>query len=241
MDNKIYEVGNIELSVLESSPQQLNIVASGNVTSSGWTNPKLIPYVYITPPLDGIYDFDFVASPPEGPALQVITPIEGQHRLESIPEGFKGVRIHASKNVKVALLGESGTTIVENFVKANLFELTDGCTQVTYSSSSILGQPQLNYRDGNESRNFIGEEIRITDTEIGQLISVTLEVVPDLRTVTFTLVLPTVNVLVQSVGTHVQLLGIKTTTHTTIVGPGPGAEKTYSVLSLQGTAQFVFF
>jgi hypothetical protein len=131
--------------------------------------------------------------------------------------------------------------MANNFEQANLFELGDYSIQVTYSSTSFTGQPQLSYRDNNINRNFMGEEIRILDTELGQLITVTLETIADLRTVTFTLVLPLVNVIPQSGGTRVQVPGISTTTHTTIAGPGPGAEKTYSTVNLQGTAQFVVF
>ena len=113
--------------------------------------------------------------------------------------------------------------------------------QVTFSSTSITGQPQLSYRDYNLHLNFVGEEIDILDTQIGQLITVTLETIPDLRTVTFTLILPTVNVMRQSAGIRVSVPGIRTITHTTIAGPGLGAEKTYAIVNLEGTAQFVEF
>jgi hypothetical protein len=131
--------------------------------------------------------------------------------------------------------------VAANFEQANLFEVGDYSIQVTYSSTSFPGQPQLSYRDNNINRNFMGEEIRILDTEIGQLVTVTLETIGDLRIVTFTLILPLVNVMPQSGGTRVRVPGILTTTHTTIAGPGPGAEKTYSTVNLQGTAQFVVF
>ena len=131
--------------------------------------------------------------------------------------------------------------MANNFEQANLFELGDYSIQVTYSSTSFTGQPQLNYRDNNFNLNFAGEEIRVQDTEIGQLITVTLETVADLRTKTFTLILPLVNVMPQSGGTQVQVPGILTTTHTTIAGPGLGPEKTYSIVNLRGTAQFVVF
>src|SRR5919202_889032 len=104
--------------------------------------------------------------------------------------------------------------MANNFEQANLFELGDYSIQVTYSSTSFTGQPQLNYRDNNFNLNFAGEEIRVQDTEIGQLITVTLETVTDLRTMTFTLILPLVNVMPQSGGTQVQVPGILTTTHT---------------------------
>jgi hypothetical protein len=127
------------------------------------------------------------------------------------------------------------------FQEANLFELSGNNIQVTYSSSSISGDPLFNYRDGSINRLFSGEEIRCIQTEIGDLLTVTLEEIFDLRTVTFTLILPVVNVLPASAGTHIRVPGITTTTHTSIAGPVPGPQKTYSVVNLQGTAQFVIF
>ncbi len=101
---KVLEVQSVQLSILESLPEQLRIIASGTVPTGGWTDPELIQYVYVTPPRDGIYDFDFVAKPPEGIVTQVITPIEVSYTLESIPDDLKGARIHASTNAIVALL-----------------------------------------------------------------------------------------------------------------------------------------
>jgi len=124
---------------------------------------------------------------------------------------------------------------------ANLFELSDQDIQVTYFASSIGGDPMFSYRDHNFNCQFSGDEIRSEQTEIGQLLTVILERVLDLRTVTFSLFLPRVNVLRGSLGTHIQLIGITTTTHTSITGHVLGAEKTYSAVTLNGTAQAVSF
>jgi hypothetical protein len=137
---------------------------------------------------------------------------------------------------------EREVTVENSFEQANLFELGSYSTQVTYSSTSITGQPLLNYRDDANNLSFMGDEIRIVETEIGQLITVTLESgAADAPPVTFTLVLPEVNVMPQSGGTQIQVPGILTTTRSLFGGPRLGAEKTYSILELQGTAQFVVF
>jgi hypothetical protein len=98
----VLEVTEVNLAILESFPPQLQITAFGTVPTTGWTNPQLIPYTYIQAPPDGIYDFDFVATPPKDVAAQVISPIRVRVVVPS--EGIKGVRIHASTNEKVALL-----------------------------------------------------------------------------------------------------------------------------------------
>ena len=127
----------------------------------------------------------------------------------------------------------------QNFTRANLFELFGGSIQVSYASTSILGGPILSYRDPQRNLSFRGEEIRSQDTELGELITVTLEAIPDLRTITFTLILPIVTVMLQSHGIHIRVPGVTTTNPTTIAGPPPGPQKLYSVVNLQGTAQFI--
>lgn len=128
---------------------------------------------------------------------------------------------------------------MEGFTQANLFELSGASIQVSYSSTSILGGPIFSYRDNQLSRSFRGKEVRLQDTEVGQLITVTLETIPDLRTVTFSLVLPVVTVMPQSSGTCIKVPGITTTTPTTIAGPPPGPQQLYSIVNLSGTAQFI--
>lgn len=129
--------------------------------------------------------------------------------------------------------------MMEDFTRANLFELSGDSIQVTYSSTSILGGPILSYRDNQFIKLFRGDEIRLQDTELGQLITVTLETIPDLRTVTFSLVLPIVTVMPQSAGICIEVSGLTVTNPTTIAGPPLGPQKLYSVAQLKGTAQFI--
>ena len=128
---------------------------------------------------------------------------------------------------------------MEGFTQANLFELSRGAIHVTYSTTSVIGGPIFSYRDNKLSLSFRGEEIRIQDTEVGQVITVTLETIPDLRTVTFSLILPIVTVMPQSTGTCIRVPGITVTAPTTIAGPPPGPQQLYSVVNLRGTAQFI--
>jgi hypothetical protein len=99
----VQSVTQVSLGVLESFPPQLRITASGTVPTAGWTNPQLLPRIYIQAPPDGIYDFDFVANPPKNTAAQVVTPIQATYVWQSLPSGLKGVRIHAATNEQVVL------------------------------------------------------------------------------------------------------------------------------------------
>ncbi|QUJ68354.1 hypothetical protein KDD30_04275 [Photobacterium sp. GJ3] len=64
MEEKIFEVSHVELALMKSHPPQLGIRAHGFTTTLGWENARLVPFVYVMPPADGIYEFDFVATPP---------------------------------------------------------------------------------------------------------------------------------------------------------------------------------
>lgn len=110
----VLEVTEINLAFPRIFPPQINIAVAGTVPSAGWTEPQLIPYTYIQAPPDGIYDFDFVANPPEEITAQVITPIKATYVWKFSPQELKGIRVHASTNSKVALLrSESPQRAVE--------------------------------------------------------------------------------------------------------------------------------
>lgn len=99
---KILEIIDLNVVILESFPPQLRITVHGNVPSPGWSSPQLIPYVYVQTPPDGIYDFDFVANPPKEVTAQVVSPI--RVRTEIPGEGIKGIRVRASLNSKEVIL-----------------------------------------------------------------------------------------------------------------------------------------
>ncbi len=146
----------------------------------------------------------------------------------------------------VALLICSETCVVMQDAIAvgpepNLFELRGGGIKVTDSTSSFDGQPQLTYEDQKISLTFQGKEIRSLDTEIGVQLTVTLEQIPDLRTVTLTLILPMINL--QGNESPFRTQAIITTHKTSIGGPDlvKGALQTYRVKPLRGIARAVVF
>ena len=123
----------------------------------------------------------------------------------------------------------------------NLFDLSGGDIRVHYSTSSIAGQPLLTYQDEQRQLSFSGDEIRRAETEIGAQVSVTLEAVPDLHTLSFTLLLPAVRL--REGGAQVEAVGILTTHRSSIGGPQllEGALQSYSPVTLCGEAQAVLF
>ncbi|HEX2181706.1 MAG TPA: hypothetical protein VHH10_05435 [Rubrobacteraceae bacterium] len=124
----------------------------------------------------------------------------------------------------------------------NLFELAGEYTQITYSTTSLTGQPQFSYRDQQRDVNVTGDDIRSQDTELGALVTVTLEVNPDRHTLTVTLLVPQIN-LRGGTESRLSTLAVLTTHRTSIGGPGlvEGPLQTYEAVALEGTARLVQF
>jgi hypothetical protein len=122
----------------------------------------------------------------------------------------------------------------------NLFELSYGDVQITFSTSSFAGPPQFSHSGPRGQHTFSGEEIRTLESELGTEVTVTLESIPDLRTVTLTLVLPAFRLPAENESAF-QTVAVFTTVSTTIAGPPPGADRTYEVVQLDGVARLVSF
>ena len=96
--------------------------------------------------------------------------------------------------------------------QANLFELSCGGIDVTYSTSSFAGPPQLSYSGPEGELTFSGSEIETLPSALGTEVTVTLDTV-----------------------------AIKSTHPTTIAGPPEGADQTYEAIALHGVAKAVDF
>lgn len=72
----------------------LTVAAVGQVPTGGYTRPTLTRVTYIRQPPDGIQDYTFQATPPDGPATQVISQVKASDTWPAMPAWLKGVRIH---------------------------------------------------------------------------------------------------------------------------------------------------
>lgn len=125
---------------------------------------------------------------------------------------------------------------------ANLFDIT-GPIQINYSSSSITGKPLLSYNDSELDLNFAGDDITRTDSSLGELVTVTVQMVPDAFVRIFTLIVPSIRL---AAGEQVEFgtLSIETTDRSgAFVAPsGPaGVLQVYQVHQMSGSAQHVVF
>jgi len=96
---------------LQKSPSQLTIVANGEVPTAAWTGATLRRRVYVTAPVDSIWEYDFVATPPSGMAAQMITPITAQDTWADFPaQSVVGVRVYGEgTGTKTVRLSECTT------------------------------------------------------------------------------------------------------------------------------------
>jgi hypothetical protein len=133
------------------------------------------------------------------------------------------------------------TAIIQQ-AEPTVFDLEGGGATVSYSASSIAGVPQFSYADQNRSVKQSGSEIRTVETEVGLLVTIDVELVPDLHTVSFTLILPHIMLPNGTGAGAVHTIGVLTTNRTstapqTIVGQ----VQSYRILALCGTARQVRF
>jgi hypothetical protein len=238
---KILEVTEVKLAVLESFPPKLRIDALGKVPTGGWSNPRLKPHIHIQAPPDGIYGFDFVADPPAGPAVEIISPIEVTDIWENSPEGVKGVRIHAAQNSKTALVAGAGKPERQ----PNRFTLTDSSkgTRIVFfpgaltplGTSESAAEAQLEYHGLEGQLVFRGDEITQEQTVLGLIVSVVLKPNADAGGLDFALILPPVN-LGGEAHQDFDAVGIRIRSRGRLINPA-GPELTYDVVQLKGTAE----
>ena len=254
---KILEVLDVKLFVLENHPPKLRITASGNIPGEGWTNPRLEPFVFIEPPPDGIYDFDFVADPPhQEPATDEITPIGVVHLWDPLPPGAKGVRIHVKHDSKKALLGNSEHS-ERNPNPGNsehpgrnpsrfTFVDQDGVKRVVFfpQASGPLGakeKPQeasLEYTGPEGHFVFRGAQITQQQTVAGTLVSVNFRSgAADEPSMDFALVLPPVE-LGEELRQNFKTMGILIHGRGFVVDH-TGAQLTYETVNLEGIAEYI--
>ena len=123
----------------------------------------------------------------------------------------------------------------------NLYELSGGGINVTYSTSGIGGQPHFTYHDALQVKNFTGNQITTLQTSIGTLVTVTIHLTVDSGSTTFSVLLPNVNLPTGPFGSaSITAEGI-TTLHRFSIFQLQGQTEIYTVTAMHGTARHVLF
>jgi hypothetical protein len=125
------------------------------------------------------------------------------------------------------------------FIQPTIWNLSNTAIglQVSYS----VAGPNLHYHQGPVVQDFTGKEIRVAEVpDVGTLVSVTIHVLIDSGSTTFTLLLPRVNLPAPPAlpaAVPVTTDGV-TTLHrfSTVLALQHGQQEFYTVTQLQGTA-----
>lgn len=104
----VNRITNVDLK--EEKGAALVVTATGEVPTGGYTKTSLQRVVYVTLPKDGIQDYKLMSTPPDGPAIQVISSVTAADTWKDFRKEapwLKGVRIHgAGDGVMVKMLPE---------------------------------------------------------------------------------------------------------------------------------------
>ena len=113
-EKPIYRVEYVNLSFIAlNGPRIVLISAYGTTNTSGWSHFRLQPYIYVQPPPDGIWDFVFVADPPSGVSLDVISHASATYVWTLGKSDFKGVRVHSATNTVDKIVSDEPKRLVE--------------------------------------------------------------------------------------------------------------------------------
>jgi hypothetical protein len=125
--------------------------------------------------------------------------------------------------------------------KANLYVLSDEDMSIKYFSGDADSPPTLSFENTFYDKQYTGEEVEVTETSLGSVVTVYVDANPDLNVLTFSLLVPDVNIE-NSEEEPVTTIGIMVNSLTSIGGPDlvDGQLKFYEVHNLTGTAAYDF-
>ncbi len=98
--NLIHSVGTVEAHILKRNPPYLSVIVVGQVNSTGWTKPQILPRHRCLND-KGYMEFDFVAQPPTGRVLYVMRRIDGDTiwtGYGNVSVELKGIQVHSKTN-----------------------------------------------------------------------------------------------------------------------------------------------
>jgi hypothetical protein len=125
----------------------------------------------------------------------------------------------------------------------NIYNLRNSAAgiHVIYSTGAGGAIGGLQYQDSSQTLQFKTTDLQTVASDMGSIVTATLRRTIDTGSTTFTLVVPTVNLSPSRIS-PVATFGV-TTVHqfSTIAAFNQGQLETYSIVDLQGTAEFIAF
>jgi hypothetical protein len=100
MKQQIYSIEGLKVSLIKTNPPILLLRVSGLTLTSGWKNGQLILKSSRADIINGLWKFDFVADPPTGIYLNVLSPIEAIYEFTHVPEKKIQILVSGTSNSK---------------------------------------------------------------------------------------------------------------------------------------------
>ncbi len=123
---------------------------------------------------------------------------------------------------------------------ANVFNLNGHHTHISYGTGALGSIAGLTYQDDRQTLHFSPEDISVLTTELGDELTVTLQLTVDVGSTTFTFFIPKI-VLELNQQININTLGITTIHRLPFTPIIHGQLDNYSVVKLQGTAASLAF
>lgn len=105
---KVHTIESVSLSLIKTNPPSVLITVKAENLNSNYTNIRLEPFIYIHPPLNGVWEFTMVGDVP--PITDNLITRVGATLEWHAPKDAKGVKVYGETNSKTALLFGNGGT-----------------------------------------------------------------------------------------------------------------------------------
>jgi hypothetical protein len=128
------------------------------------------------------------------------------------------------------------------FTAPNMYQVHGCGIHVSYSTTGIDGKPHFAYQDAQGSHSFSGDQITVSKSPIGELVTVTIRMTVDTGSTSFSLLVPVVNLTGPADPAPIKTEGITTVHRFSVVAPfNKGQIELYTVTPLVGTASHFLF
>jgi hypothetical protein len=124
-------------------------------------------------------------------------------------------------------------------VQPNEYTLQGGNLTFTYLKHNFLGQPYVSYTENGQTKTFSGSAVRVLETGIGTLVTVTTHMSIDTGGSDFSVLLPVIELPGTGKPQAFSTDGINTQFKGPDSFPATGVRETYDFIPMNGVARFI--
>lgn len=125
-------------------------------------------------------------------------------------------------------------------VQPNEYTLQGGNLTFTYLKHNFLGQPFVSYTENGQTKSFSGSAVRVLETGIGTLVTVTTQSSIDTGGTDFSVLLPVIELPGTGKSQAFSTDGINTRFKGPDSFPATGVRETYDFIPMKGEARLIF-